>query len=337
MPQPNKIPRPFADSGDKNTIPESSGALGFASWQEGFPAITGTPFSQGGVAPKRADFNGIFNALSLATLWQQQGGFYAYDATTDYEVGNVIEYNNDLYKCLTANGPSSAVKAPTDTTVWSKVMTAADAAALYLPLSGGTMTGVLKTSVQTKMPITSDAIQGVDNTGRISVCGGKQHLQGARALLYGIQDTSNPGDFALECTDGSITKTLRGKPDGTLKWDSSNVWTEAKTKDIATGTLTKTLDPTSQTYSRVYAQNGVGYFFLSGAFPSVTSGAATYDIYTSSIKPQKESTGYCICQGTTSNNMHLIINSGGTIKLRTFGTTVPSNTYFWGAIAFPLA
>lgn len=135
MPEPTKIPRPFADSGDKNTIPESSGALGFASWQEGFPAITGTPFAQGGVAPKRADFNGIFNALSLATVWQQQGGFYAYDATTDYEVGNVVEYNNDLYKCLTANGPSSAVKTPTDTTVWSKVMTAADAAAAYLPTS----------------------------------------------------------------------------------------------------------------------------------------------------------------------------------------------------------
>lgn len=135
MPEPTKIPRPFADSGDKNTIPESSGALGFASWQEGFPAITGIPFAKGGVAPKRADFNGIFNALSAATIWQQQGGFYAYDATTDYEVGNIVEYSGDLYKCFSANGPSSAVKAPTDTTVWSKVMTSADVAALYLPLS----------------------------------------------------------------------------------------------------------------------------------------------------------------------------------------------------------
>lgn len=126
MPEPTKIPRPFADSGDKNSIPDSSGSIGFASWQEGFPAITSEPFASGGVAPKRADFNGIFNALSLATVWQQQGGFYAYDATTDYEVGNVVLYNGDLYKCLSANGPSSAVKAPTDTTVWSKVMTAAD-------------------------------------------------------------------------------------------------------------------------------------------------------------------------------------------------------------------
>ena len=152
MPQPDKIPLAFAASGDKNTIPESTETTGLASWRNGFPAITSMPFSEGGVAPKRADFNGIFNALSLATLWQQQGGFYAYDATTDYEVGNVVEYNNDLYKCRTANGPSSSVKAPTDTTVWSKVMTAADAAALYLPLSGGTLTGV--TNAPT--PATSD-------------------------------------------------------------------------------------------------------------------------------------------------------------------------------------
>lgn len=124
MPEPTKIPRPFADSGDKNSIPDSSGGLGFASWQEGFPAITGTPFAQGGVAPKRADFNGIFNALSAAVVWAQQGGVYAYDATTDYEIGNITEKSGIIYICETANGPSSAVKDPaTDTTetYWARL------------------------------------------------------------------------------------------------------------------------------------------------------------------------------------------------------------------------
>lgn len=134
MPEPTKIPRPFADSGDKNSIPDSSGGLGFASWQEGFPSITGTPFAQGGVAPKRADFNGIFNALSAATVWNQQGGVYAYDATTDYEVGNVVLYSGDLYKCISANGPSSSIKDPTDTAIWAKVIltTATTAADGYM-------------------------------------------------------------------------------------------------------------------------------------------------------------------------------------------------------------
>lgn len=148
MPQPNKIPLAFAASGDKNAIPESTETTGLASWREGFPAITSEPFAQGGVAPKRADFNGIFNALSAGLLWLQQGGVYAYDATTDYEVGNIVLYSGTLYKCLAANGPSSAVKAPTDTTVWDAIATASG----FLPLSGGTLTGV--TNAPT--PATSD-------------------------------------------------------------------------------------------------------------------------------------------------------------------------------------
>lgn len=172
MPEPTKIPRPFADSGDKNSIPDSSGGLGFASWQEGFPAITGTPFSQGGVAPKRADFNGIFNALSLATVWQQQGGFYAYDNTTDYEVGNVVEYNNDLYKCITANGPGSAVKAPTDTTVWDKVMTLADAAALKIE------TNINNTTAYYRL---SNGLQILTGTGN-SLSSGPVHINFSHAF-----------------------------------------------------------------------------------------------------------------------------------------------------------
>ena len=133
MPQPNKIPKAFAASGDRNIIPESTGDLGLASWNEGFPAICSVPFSEGGLAPKRADFNGVFNALSAATVWAQQGGVYAYDNVTDYEIGNLVIYNNALFYCLAANGPSSAVKAPTNTSVWGKVITA----------TGGKMTGDL--------------------------------------------------------------------------------------------------------------------------------------------------------------------------------------------------
>ena len=140
MPQPKKIPKAFAASGDRNIIPESAGTLGFASWNEGFPAITSVPFAEGGIAPKRADFNGIFNALSAAALWYQQGGVYAYDNATDYEVGNVVFYSGDLYKCLSANGPSSAVKAPTDSTVWNKIAMITDIASVVSDYQAGTLT-----------------------------------------------------------------------------------------------------------------------------------------------------------------------------------------------------
>lgn len=240
MPEPTKIPRPFADSGDKNSIPDSSGALGFASWQEGFPAITGTPFAQGGVAPKRADFNGIFNALSLATIWQQQGGFYEYDATTDYEVANVVEYNGDLYKCITANGPSSAVKGPTDTTVWSKVMTASDAAALYLPLSGGTLTGNLGMGSNYPAIMTS-----VSNT--YLRLGNVDYNGGASIYLNGKDRSTDAGTFSLTAYDGVARKVFAGAPDGTLTWGGKDVatyetgtWTPTLYGSSTAGTITNT-------------------------------------------------------------------------------------------------
>ena len=116
MPQPNKIPLAFAASGDKNTIPESTETTGLASWREGFPAITSAPFSEGGIAPKRADFNGIFNALSQSVIWLQQGGVYAYDVNTDYEAGNVVLDAGGLYVANAGNGPSSAVVQPSSDT-----------------------------------------------------------------------------------------------------------------------------------------------------------------------------------------------------------------------------
>lgn len=116
MPQPNKIPLAFAASGDKNVIPESTETTGLASWREGFPAITSAPFSEGGIAPKRADFNGIFNALSQAVMWLQQGGVYAYDSNTDYEAGNVVLDAGGLYVANAGNGPSSTVVQPSSDT-----------------------------------------------------------------------------------------------------------------------------------------------------------------------------------------------------------------------------
>lgn len=137
MPQPNKIPLAFAASGDKNIIPESTETTGLASWREGFPAITSAPFSEGGIAPKRADFNGIFNALSQAVMWMQQGGVYSYDADTDYEAGNVVLDSGGLYVANAANGPSSVVVQPSsDTTgaTWKLVRLdlATQAAAGYM-------------------------------------------------------------------------------------------------------------------------------------------------------------------------------------------------------------
>ena len=87
---PTLVPLPFANSGTKNTIPTAS-QIGItaraASLTDGFPPLTFTPLTAGGVPPSGADFNGILNLLSANTQWENAGGFYTYNATFSTAIG----------------------------------------------------------------------------------------------------------------------------------------------------------------------------------------------------------------------------------------------------------
>lgn len=103
---PTKIPVPFgyaAGAGEITTpIPTASqiGVVnGRASLHDGFPPLTFTPLSTGGVPPFGADFNGILNEITSITQWQQAGGFFPYDPTfssaiSGYPIGAVIQAAN---------------------------------------------------------------------------------------------------------------------------------------------------------------------------------------------------------------------------------------------------
>ena len=58
--QPTAISNPIAYNGTKNSIPENPSGTQLASVDEGFPLITETPITSGGLPPERADFNGLF-------------------------------------------------------------------------------------------------------------------------------------------------------------------------------------------------------------------------------------------------------------------------------------
>lgn len=119
--QPSFLARPFAQNGDKNTIPDTGGdLLGIASLALGFPPITQTPLELGGIPPQRKDFNGILYALSTFAFFQQSGGVFTYSDTANYITPAVVMYDNVFYFCLKENGVDSAngVKDPTDTEYW---------------------------------------------------------------------------------------------------------------------------------------------------------------------------------------------------------------------------
>lgn len=89
---PGKLLLPFAAVGGKNTIPVDSQigiVAGKASLSDGFPPLTRTPLSAGGVPPSGLDMNGILYEMSAVIRWANAGGGYAYDGTfaADANVG----------------------------------------------------------------------------------------------------------------------------------------------------------------------------------------------------------------------------------------------------------
>ena len=123
MANPQYIAQAFAKQGAKtDPIPNTTSTLGRASLSQGFPTETSMPLAQGGVPPKREDFNGILYLLSSFAMYQQSGGIITYDARVNYAPPAIVYYGSDLWWCKKANGASSTVVTPgTNTTYWIKL------------------------------------------------------------------------------------------------------------------------------------------------------------------------------------------------------------------------
>ena len=119
--QPGFFKRIFASMGQRATIPDDKPQPGRASQKEGFPPETQLPMNQGGVAPNRMDFNGMFGMLSAFSCYAQSGGVFAWSEELGYKPPAFIYHGGKLWWCVAENGPGSAkgVKIPgTDETAW---------------------------------------------------------------------------------------------------------------------------------------------------------------------------------------------------------------------------
>lgn len=123
--QPQIWTRPLGENADVNKIEDDvavdSGNVSFAKL---FGRITAVPLEEGGIAPEREDFNALFKLLGEVAYYFMHGGIYNYINNIDYEVGSFVRYNNELYVCVTDNGPSTTIKAPTDLSYWANVKNA---------------------------------------------------------------------------------------------------------------------------------------------------------------------------------------------------------------------
>ncbi len=114
MTNPTLVTTPFAENGDKNTIPQSVGAEPQnATQDEGFPEVTQTPISAGGIPPERKDFNGILNLYGQHIVHLNKGLPYEFDAAFATAIGGyplharIMLSNGDIVRNTVANNTNN--------------------------------------------------------------------------------------------------------------------------------------------------------------------------------------------------------------------------------------
>jgi hypothetical protein len=135
MKNPNLIPKPFAQNGQKDTIPEnykSDLPSQKATWETGFPQITMMPVTAGGLPPSGRDFNGILNQISDNIVHLSKGGKFKYsqeyaDSVGGYPKGAILQSDDETkeFQSLIDNNKVNFNTEPTDkvNTAWKLVST----------------------------------------------------------------------------------------------------------------------------------------------------------------------------------------------------------------------
>ena len=239
MANPQYIAQAFAKQGAKtDPIPNTTSTLGRASLSQGFPTETSLPLAQGGVPPKREDFNGILYLLSSFAMYQQSGGVITYDARVNYAPPAIVFYGSDLWWCKKANGASSSVVTPgTNTTYWIKLkdylanpLAAYPVGAYYISsnsTSPATLFGGTWVQIQNRMIMAAGSSYSVGATGGSATktlttnnlpshthscgsAGSHSHTRGTMNITGSITNPSSDNDllFEAETATGSGALSL---------------------------------------------------------------------------------------------------------------------------------
>lgn len=179
LPQLQPLEMPFANNGDKNTIPASATGTGNASLAEGFPPITQTPIEDGGIPPSRKDFNGILNLATRLQYFLQQGGYFTFDTTVATLLGgypeNAVLYylksdgSLHLLKSAKANNTDNFITTPSVIgTSWIDVTPGAGNVVYYSP-DGDTGNSLLQNEDGTTIVVSGKSLPNdIDITGFIN-------------------------------------------------------------------------------------------------------------------------------------------------------------------------
>lgn len=102
--KPALIPSIWSSGGQHTDIQETTTESGRASFQKGFPQETSTPIANGGVPPKRQDFNAMGYIPMSHDFFAQNGGCYTFDTDVSNAIGG---YPKGAILWVWANGVPS--------------------------------------------------------------------------------------------------------------------------------------------------------------------------------------------------------------------------------------
>ena len=205
--KPTQVATPFANSGLKNSIPQSATGSNLASLEEGFPAVTMTAVGDGGEPPQGQDFNGILNQVTSQLRYAQAGGLYPYDSTFCAAIGGyplgAILMSADGSKLWQNQVAGNANDPDSDDTNWTELCTV-DALTAGLATKQGTLTFDSTPTANSSNPVTSGGI--------------KTALDGKQDILE-FDDAPTEGS-TNPVTSGGVKTALDAKQDS-LTFDST--------------------------------------------------------------------------------------------------------------------
>lgn len=222
--KPTQITVPFANSGLKNSIPETSTGSNLASMQEGFPVITMTDVDQGGMPPQGQDMNGILFNVTKAIQYQQAGGLFPYNAAfaqaiDGYPIGALLisADGTKLYRNLLAGNQSNPENGGQN---WQDI---SDIDAAEVTATGSTTPRTLANRF-------ADVVNVKDYGAK-----GDGRTDDAAAFYAASQEGSvlfcPPGDYVLQTEPAWTGNVYLFAPSGNVNF--SGTWGNANISDIA--------------------------------------------------------------------------------------------------------
>ena len=211
--KPTQVATPFANSGLKNSIPQSATGSNLASLEEGFPAVTMVAVADGGTPPQGQDFNGILNQVTNQLRYSQAGGLYPYDATFCTAIGGyplgAILMSADGSKLWQNQVAGNTNNPDSDDTNWIQMQDLLTFDATPTANSTNPVTsGGIKTALDGKLDKTGGTMTGqivganVGRAGSLSVQASSGALDAVRVkhtdgqdMSFGISETQNAGIY----------------------------------------------------------------------------------------------------------------------------------------------